>query len=135
MACLDTTILIDLGGKSPRRREQAAKKIEQLVAQGQELVTTRFNAAELYVGLSRSKAPEQDERAIRTLLSEFEILEFSDAAARLFGSITALLQRIGKPSEDMDVLIAATAMVHGHPLITRNVRHFQHIPRLVVENY
>jgi predicted nucleic acid-binding protein len=35
----------------------------------------------------------------------------------------------------MDVLIAATAMVHGHSLITRNVRHFRHIPHLLVEDY
>jgi predicted nucleic acid-binding protein len=34
----------------------------------------------------------------------------------------------------MDVLIVATAMAHGHTLITRNTRHFRHIP-LVVEAY
>jgi predicted nucleic acid-binding protein len=132
---MDTTILIDLAGRASPRKEQAVRKIEELAAREQDLVTTRFNTAELYVGLSRSRHPQEDEKAIRTLLSEFEILEFNDAAAHLFGAITGLLQRIGKPAGDMDVLIAATAMAYGHALITRNPRHFIHIPHLVVEEY
>ena len=99
------------------------------------LVTTRFNIAELYVGIARSNDPRREEKAIHVLLSDFEILEFTDAAARVFGSTTGFLQKIGKPSGDMDVLIAATAMVHGHELITRNPRHFHHIPDLIVEDY
>ena len=106
-----------------------------MAGKGQGLATTRFNVAELYVGVSRSRCPPEDEKAVRTLLSEFEILEFNDAAARLFGFITGFLQQIGKPAGDMDVLIAATALVSGHTLITRNARHFRYIPHLVVEEY
>lgn len=135
MACLDTTILIDLiSGRSVRKR-QAVCKIEELAERGQALTTTRFNVAELYMGLARSTRPKDDEEAIGTLLREFEVLEFNDAAARVFGSVTGLLQQIGKPAGDVDVLIAATAMVHGHSLITRNARHFRHIPHLTVEDY
>ncbi len=135
MACLDTTILIDLIGRVSARKRQAVRKIEELAEQGQRLTTTRFNVAELYVGLARSAHPKDDEEAIGTLLREFEVLEFNNAAARVFGSITGFLQQIGKPAGDMDVLIAATAMVHGHSLITRNTRHFRHIPHLLVEDY
>jgi tRNA(fMet)-specific endonuclease VapC len=135
MACLDTTILIDLARRKSLRKEQAARKIAELTAAGQGLATTRFNVAELYVGLAQSRHPEEDEVSIRALLSGFEILEFDDAAARVFGSLTGFLQRIGKPAGDMDVLIAATALVHGHTLITRNPRHFRYVPRLMVEEY
>lgn len=135
MACLDTTILIDLIGRRSVRKRQAVRKIKELAEEGQALATTRFNVAELYVGLARSARPKDDEEAIGTLLREFEVLEFNDAAARVFGSITGFLQQIGKPAGDMDVLIASTAMVHGHSLITRNARHFRHIPHLIVEDY
>lgn len=135
MACLDTTILIDLISRRSARKRQAVRKIEELAERGQALTTTRFNVAELYVGLARSTRPKDDEEAIGALLREFEVLEFNDAAARVFGSITGFLQQIGKPAGDMDVLIAATAMVHGHSLITRNARHFRHIPHLIVEDY
>lgn len=135
MACLDTTILIDLIGKTSLRKQQAIRKLEELVERGEVVATTRFNVAELYVGVARSKRPEEDEKTIQTLLSQFEILEFNDTSAHVFGSLTGYLQRIGKPAGDMDVLIAATAMVHGHSLVTRNSRHFKHIPHLVVERY
>ena len=135
MACLDTTILIDLAGRISPRKEQAVQKIEELTGKGQGLATTRFNVAELYVGVSQSRRPQEDEKAIHTLLTEFEILEFNDAAARLFGFITGFLRQMGKPAGDMDVLIAATAMAYGHTLITRKSKHFRHIPRLIVEEY
>ena len=135
MACLDTTLLIDLTGSASARRQRAARKIEELAENGQVLVTTRFNVAELYVGLARSRRHEEDEKAIQTLLRQFEVLEFNDAAARVFGSITGYLQEVGRPAGDMDVLIAATAMVYGHMLITRNRKHFRHIPQLHVQEY
>ena len=135
MACLDTSILIDMVGKSSPLKQRAFAKVESLVRQGQVLVTTRFNIAELYVGIARSNDPRREEKAIHVLLHDFEILEFTDAAARVFGSTTGLLQKIGKPSGDMDVLIAATAMVHGHALVTRNPKHFRHIPDLIIEDY
>jgi predicted nucleic acid-binding protein len=36
---------------------------------------------------------------------------------------------------DMDVLIAAVALVHGERIVTRNTRHFEAIPGLAVESY
>ncbi len=135
MACLDTTLLIDLIGRRAPRKQQAIRKIRELARTGQTLATTRFNTGELYVGLARSKHRDRDAEIINTLLRDFEILEFNDAAARVFGSITGYLQQIGKPAGDMDVLIAATAMVHGHALVTHNTKHFRHIPNLDVEEY
>ena len=135
MACLDTTILIDLLGKKSQLKERAIAKVESLIGNGQSLATTRFNVAELYVGVSRSRNPQREEKSIHSLLSNFEILEFTDTGARIFGFTTGFLQTIGKPSGDMDVLIAATAMVHGRVLVTRNPRRFQHIPDLRLEDY
>jgi tRNA(fMet)-specific endonuclease VapC len=135
MACLDTTVPIDLIGRPGARREQAIGKIKELVERGEELATTRFNLAELYVGIARSGHPEKEEKAIRAFGGDLTILDFNDAAARLFGSITGRLQEIGRPAGDMDVLIAATAIIHGHIVITRNVRRFKDIPHLTVESY
>jgi predicted nucleic acid-binding protein len=55
MACLDTTALLDLAGASGRRgRERARRRVAALQAAGETLVTTRFNVAELWVGVYRS---------------------------------------------------------------------------------
>ena len=34
-----------------------------------------------------------------------------------------------------DLLIAATALVHGLTLVTHNTRHFQNVPNLEVEEW
>lgn len=135
MACLDTTVLIDLVGSKSKYREKALFKIDQLIERNESLVTTRFNIAELYVGVGRSANQKSEEQVILHLLKFISVIEFDDMAARLFGQITAYLQTIGKPAGDMDALIAATAMVSNHILITRNSKHFMNIPELMVEEY
>ena len=135
MACLDTTILIDLLGNKSANREKALAKIDQLTRDGEALYTTRFNLAELYVGITRSKSPKAEEKLIGNLLKFIKVLEFDERSARLFGQITAYLQMLGKPVGDMDVLIAATSLASTQKLITRNSRHFENIPRLKVEEY
>lgn len=135
MACLDTTILIDIAGRNVRLRKRALVKLNELVKRGEMLVTTRFNVAELYIGVARSDNPKSEETAMRNLLADLSILEFNDKAAWVFGQITAHLQNVGQPAGDMDVLIAATALAAGHSLITRNISHFVNIPQLTVEEY
>lgn len=38
-------------------------------------------------------------------------------------------------ADDLDPLIAATAIVHGLVLVTRNTRHFEHIEGLRIANW
>lgn len=135
MACLDTCFLIDLAGRSARGRKRAEKKLDELVARQERLTTTRFCVAELYVGVARSRDPEAEARGVEALIRDIEIMEFDDRAAQLFGQITAHLQVIGRPTGDMDVLIAATAMAAGHAVVTRNRSHFEDIPYLTIEEY
>jgi hypothetical protein len=52
---------------------------------------------------------------------------------RLFDLITGLVGHIRKPAGDSDVLIVATAMVHGCTLIACSPIHFRHIGHLMVE--
>jgi predicted nucleic acid-binding protein len=99
MACLDTPVLLDLAGRGgKRRRDRAYGKLQALIDDGQSLFTTRFNVAELYVGVYRSRHPEHEERTLAALLDEIGVLEFDESAARLFGQLTAHLQTIGRPA-------------------------------------
>lgn len=135
MACLDTSVLIDVSRRRSRRRSRAAAKLRDLLAAGQSLVTTRLNLAELYVGIQRSDDPRREARVVSAAVRDLEILEFDDRAARLFGEITAHLYRIGQPIGDMDAMIAATSIANGHVLVTRNATHFANVPHLAVETY
>jgi tRNA(fMet)-specific endonuclease VapC len=136
MACLDTTLLVDLLRSNPDRKHRALGKIEVLANHGERIVTTRINLAELYVGIELSDDPKRAYRRVRGVLDHLHsILEFDDLAAQAFGEVTAHLRRKGQPAGDMDVLIAATALANGHCLVTRNAAHFAGIPQLVVETY
>jgi len=110
-------------------------KLRELVDRGESLVTTRFNVAELYVGVCRSDHPDHEEKAVAAILEDIGVLEFDDRSARVFGLVTAHLQRIGRPAGDMDVLIAATALAAGEGLVTLNPSHFADIPGLTVEQH
>jgi len=136
VACADTTLLLDLAGRGGRRaRRSALAKLRELQAEQRPLLTTCFNAAELYVGIHKARDQAEERRRVEGTLRAFRIIPFTDAAAREYGRLTAHLHRIGRPVGDMDVLIAATTMAAGEPLITRNAEHFAMIPGLVVEEY
>ena len=51
MACLDTSLLIDLCRRSPSQRLPAREKLRELGRRGETLAVTRFNVAELLVGV------------------------------------------------------------------------------------
>ena len=56
-----------------------------------------------------------------------------DEAARIYQTLRAA----GTPLEDADadILIAATATYHEAVLVTRNIRHFERVPDLKLENW
>lgn len=67
------------------------------------------------------------------LLAQILIVPMDEAAAFEFYRLRAArrLRKIGRA----DLLIASIALAHRATLVTRNVRHFEQIPRLIVTNW
>ena len=61
----------------------------------------------------------------------FEVLDFDQAAGQAFDRLRALKLRIGTA----DLKIAAIATSHDAVLLSRNLKHFRHIPGLRVEDW
>lgn len=136
MACLDTTVFIDLGGKAGHKfRDRATSALRDLINSDEELTTTRFNLAELYVGVARSTKPQGELERIEHWLADVRILEFDDRAARIFGELVGSLLGSRRQIGDMDALIASVAIVNDESLVTRNPRHFAPVPGLRVYEY
>jgi len=86
--------------------------------------------AELAMGVHFAKDEiERSARITRLISAEanFEPLPFDATAAHAYGNLVALMLAIGrnpKPRKN-DLMIAATAIVNGLPLYTRNVDDFK----------
>lgn len=92
--------------------------------------------AELHFGVL--VADGDDERALRSqrlgvVEATFEPLPVDAAVAREWGRLAAaVVERGGRPRRRaLDLVIAATANVHGVPLLTRNEKDFRLIADLV----
>ncbi|RLD04909.1 MAG: PIN domain nuclease [Chloroflexota bacterium] len=91
--------------------------------------------AELRYGADCSTCPEDNHQAIDNFVNGITILDTDSEVARSFGEIKARLRKEGKLIEDFDLLIAATAQVHNLCLVTNNVKHFNRIDDLRLENW
>ena len=57
------------------------------------------------------------------------------STAEEFGKIQGQLRKMGRPTGEIDALIAAVARARGDILVTNNTRHFQNISGLSLENW
>jgi tRNA(fMet)-specific endonuclease VapC len=90
---------------------------------------------ELEVGIAKSSAPARRRLQLEQLLALLEVLPFGAAEAAVAARIRAELEQAGTPIGTLDTLIAGTALRHGATLVTRNVKEFQRIDGLAVEDW
>jgi len=91
--------------------------------------------AELQFGIMKSSNPEKNQEAIDKFLTPLVILDFDFNATIEYGKIRAYLEKKGTPIGPLDTLIAAHAKSQDLTLITNNVREFERIPSLKIENW
>ena len=90
---------------------------------------------ELVFGAKKSKAVEKNMETVNAIKSIFPLLEITSEIMNIFGEIKVYTQKIGKTIDDMDLLIAATAITNNFTLVTHNTKHFENIPNLKVEDW
>ena len=131
---LDTSVCVDL------LREQAAggggPATRKLAALGETRVhLSLFILCELDAGAASSANPRHERERVRLLAAKRAMVSPDERFVRLFGEAKAALRKAGTPVPVMDLLIGATALQAGLPLLTRDPAHFRKIPGLVVETY
>lgn len=90
---------------------------------------------ELDTWTMRSKASPRHQKGLTALLGDVTVLDVDHEVARKFGEVHAHLLDQGLPIAGMDLLIAATALVHGLTLVPHNIRDFSSIPGLTVVDW
>ncbi|MBW4646066.1 MAG: type II toxin-antitoxin system VapC family toxin [Goleter apudmare HA4340-LM2] len=72
---------------------------------------------------------------IETFFKAIITLPFALTEAEQAAQIRSILKIAGSPIGAYDILIAATAVTYNHIVVTSNVREFQRVPSLQVENW
>lgn len=72
---------------------------------------------------------------ITAVASSIEVMVFGPEAASEFGRIGATLRRSGTPIGELDTMIAGHALSLDLILVTNNIRHFERVPGLRLENW
>ena len=99
------------------------------------LYLSTISLAELYAWVSRKKSPPRHLDGLMAFLSDVTILDVDHEVARCFGQLRGNMLDRGQVVPGMDLLIAATALVHGLVMVTHNTKHFIDIPGLNVEDW
>ncbi len=133
MYLLDTDILSNLAKRTPSTALVA--KLASVPRDAQ--FTSSITLGEMVYGAYRLREHTSLflERLDRVLLPNLSVLPFDVAAAHRYGEVRAELERRGTPLGEADLRIGAIALSRGLTVVTGNVRHFQRIPDLTVENW
>jgi tRNA(fMet)-specific endonuclease VapC len=126
MILLDTNVVVAFlnGDKSVLKRMRA--EIDKVAL-------STLVAAELDYGAKVSQKSEENLEKLYRLVDIVRVIPFDIECARIFGTIKSKLRSLGKPTGEVDALIASTAMAHEAILVTANKKHFQNIAGLKVE--
>ena len=131
MGILDSDILIAF----LRNKRSAVDFFKRIIKNGDPLKTTILNVGELYTGVYLSSNVAREIRILDLFLENFEILFFNKQHAILFGQISADLKKSGFSIGPIDEMIASIALNNKDVLITNNLKHFQRIKHLEVQNW
>ena len=126
---LDTNIVIYVIKKRP------ANALVRFNQHAGHMAISSVTLAELLHGVEKSTQPAGNLTVVEDFCSRLEVLPYASKAAQHYGSIRAALERLGTPIGVNDLHIAAHARSEGLVLVTNNLREFERVPALQLENW
>nr|WP_303650297.1 PIN domain-containing protein [Halalkalicoccus sp. NIPERK01] len=114
---------------------RAKRRIEDIESQRIPLRISSVSLFELYHSVERVKESADRRRRIEAVLDSKPTYSADDAVMKKAGRIDGRLATDGQAVGMGDTIIAATALVHEEPVLTRNVDHFERIDGVVIESY
>jgi tRNA(fMet)-specific endonuclease VapC len=91
-------------------------------------------ACELRFGAKRKGSDKLTQR-VEQLLASLTLLPLDEPADQHYADIRAALERAGTPIGNHDLFIAAHARSRNMTLVTHNMREFERVPGLRVEDW
>jgi tRNA(fMet)-specific endonuclease VapC len=127
---LDTNICIYIIKKKPLKVLEKFKTFPL----GSIAIST-ITLAELQYGIQKSSLPDKNLIALNQFITPLEVIEFDYNATIQYGKVRAILERKGTPIGPLDTLIGSHALSLGATIVTNNVKEFEKIEGLKIENW
>jgi tRNA(fMet)-specific endonuclease VapC len=99
------------------------------------LYISSLTIAELEYGIENSKKIEKNRIAMLKFISVFDVLNFTEFDAIEYGKLKTKLKNSGEIIGPIDMLLAAQALSNDFIFITNNVKEFERVEGLVVEDW
>lgn len=126
---LDTNIVIYVIKRRPR------EALEVFNRHHGHMAISAITLAELVHGVEKSQFPARNLHVVEDFCSRLAMLPYTQEAAYHYGAIRAALESTGQTIGVNDLHIAAHARSQGLTLVTNNLREFERVPGLLVENW
>lgn len=126
---LDTNIVIYVIKRRP------IEALETFNLHAGHLAISSITLAELLHGAEKSEQPAKNLRVLESFYSRLEVLTYGPRAAAHYGAIRADLERKGTAIGVNDLHIAGHARSEGLVLVTNNIKEFQRVAGLQIENW
>lgn len=99
-----------------------------------EFCISAITYAELMFGLKKNYSKQLD-LWLNEILAKLNIVPFDDASAEAYGDLRTTLEKSGLSLDNMDMLIASSAISANAILVSHNIKHFSKIKGLKVEDW
>ena len=127
---LDTNICIYV---IANRSMEVVKKFRQM--DKNEISVSVIVASELAYGVARSRLYEKNKDTLEVFLSSLSVEAMRDSVMWHYASLRKHLEGAGKVIGENDQWIAAHALATDSVLVTNNLREFERVPGLRLENW
>lgn len=126
---LDTSICIFTIKNRPQEVRAAFKRHHD------QMCISSVTLMELIYGAEKSANPQRNLMDVEGFAARLEVLDYGREAAAHTGQLRAELARAGTPIGPYDQMIAGHARSCGMILVTNNLREFDRVPGLRVEDW
>ncbi len=125
---LDTCVCISMFRNEGRVRETLQR------IGSKNCFISEITVAELYFGLAKAGDKNRKLNDIREVQRLFRVIP-AYSSFKEYGEIRYDLEHKGQRVDQFDLLIGATALHHKMILVTSNLKHFERINGLTIENW
>ncbi len=108
-----------------------AEKFSTLI-QGRKTAISFITVGELYFGAEKAGWGKNKRLHLETVLKNLTVIMYNHEIAKIFGSIVAEREHLGRPISYHDAWIAACALRYNVPFATHNIKDFEKVSKLEV---